>query len=301
MSTETVHSGHPWFPATTCDARCVVAPVPNLAGWLRPLWRLPTAVLLLFTLPLLTIPLPGNRALRRSFCRLLLRSLGVRITVAGDPVRNLPGMLVVSNHMSWSDVLLIGAVLPGTFVARADLVDWPFIGWAARLMEVITIDRARLRELPGVVATVTQRLRAGRTVVAFPEGTTYCGPDRGRFHPAVFQAAVDAGRPVQPLRLQYRYRDGTVSTATAFLGADSLWASLKRVSRTPSTIAEIAVLPLQLPDGCRRELATRCEQAVRTSAPRPARLSPRRTVGEQLSRSLTLVRAQPIGTAESAQ
>ncbi|HPY24213.1 MAG TPA: lysophospholipid acyltransferase family protein [Mycobacterium sp.] len=301
MSTETVTSGHAWFPVTSCDARCVVAPLPNALGWLRPLWRLPAAVLLLIVLPVLTIPVPGNRAVRKSYCRLLLRSLGVRLTVTGDPVRKLPGVLVVSNHMSWSDVLVIGAVLPGTFVARADLVDWPLIGWAARLMNVISIDRARLRSLPEVVAAVAQRLRDGRTVIAFPEGTTHCGPDRGRFHPAVFQSAVDTGRPVQPLHLRYRYRDGTPSTATAFLGADSLWASLKRVTRTRSTIAEIAVLPLQLPDGCRRELATRCEEAVRPRAPLPARLSTRRTVDEHLSRTPTWFGAQPIRAAESAQ
>lgn len=129
-------------------------------------------------------------------------------------------------------------------------------------MRIISIDRARLRALPEVVATVGHRLREGRTVVAFPEGTTFCGPDRGRFHPAVFQAAVDTGRPVQPLRLQYRYRDGTVSTATAFLGADSLWASLKRIARTRTTVAEVAVGPLQLPATCRRELAARCERAT---------------------------------------
>ncbi|TXI41463.1 MAG: 1-acyl-sn-glycerol-3-phosphate acyltransferase [Mycobacterium sp.] len=262
MSTATAKAGHAWFPLTSCDARCVVAPLPNLLGWLRPAWRLPTAVLLLFTLPLLTIPLPGNRDIRRFYCRLLLRSLGVRISVSGDPVRNISGTLVVSNHVSWCDVLVIGAVLPGTFVARADLVEWPLIGWAARLMNVISIDRSRLRALPGVVAAVAQRLRDGCTVVAFPEGTTHCGPDRGRFHPAVFQAAVDAGRPVQPLSLRYRYRDGTVSTATAFLGADSLWASLKRVARTRMTVVEIAVLPLQLPDGCRRDLAARCQRAA---------------------------------------
>ncbi|MCB0926130.1 MAG: 1-acyl-sn-glycerol-3-phosphate acyltransferase [Mycobacterium sp.] len=262
MSTETVQFGHAWLPVTSCDARCVVAPVPSVLDWLRPLWRLPLAALLLFALPLLTIPVPGNRQARRLYCRVLLLSFGVRITITGDPIRNLPGMLVVSNHMSWCDVLVIGAVAPGTFVARADLLDWPLIGWAARLMRIISIDRARLRALPEVVATVGHRLREGRTVVAFPEGTTFCGPDRGRFHPAVFQAAVDTGRPVQPLRLQYRYRDGTVSTATAFLGADSLWASLKRIARTRTTVAEVAVGPLQLPATCRRELAARCERAT---------------------------------------
>src|SRR3546814_9015904 len=67
--------------------------------------------------------------------------------------------------------------------------------------------------LPEVVGTVAGKLRSGQTVVAFPEATTYCGLAYGRFRPAMFQAAVDAGRPVQPLRLTYHHRDGRPSTA----------------------------------------------------------------------------------------
>ena len=194
---------------------------------------------------------------------MMLRCLGVRITLSGGPIRNLPGVLVVSNHVSWVDVFAIGAVLPGAFVARADLVDWPGLGFAVRLMNVIPIERASLRRLPSVVSAVAQRLSAGRTVVAFPEGTTWCGPDFGAFRPAMFQAAVDTGRPVQPLRLSYRHRDGSPSTATAFLGEDSLWASLKRIARARRTVVGVEVRSLQLPGPGRRELAMRCEVEVR--------------------------------------
>ncbi|MDT0271147.1 lysophospholipid acyltransferase family protein, partial [Streptomyces sp. DSM 44915] len=106
-------------------------------------------------------------------------------------------MLVVSGHVSWLDIFTIGAVLPGSFVARADLVDWPAVGRLARVMKVIPIDRGSLRRLPSVVHTVAERLRAGHTVVAFPEGTTWCGLAYGAFRPAMFQAAIDAARPVQ--------------------------------------------------------------------------------------------------------
>jgi 1-acyl-sn-glycerol-3-phosphate acyltransferase len=170
---------------------------------------------------------------------------------------------VVSNHVSWVDVFVIGAVIPGSFVARADLVDWPGLGLAVRLMNIIPIERGSLRLLPEVVGAVAQRLRAGGTVVAFPEGTTWCGPDSGPFRPAMFQAAVDTGRPVQPLRLAYRHRDGRTSTATAFLGEDSLWASIKRIARARHTIVGVEVQSLQLPGSGRRDLAARCEMAVR--------------------------------------
>ena len=77
--------------------------------------------------------------------------------------------------MSWLDVFAIGSVLPGSFVARADMFTGPAIGIVARILKIIPIERASLRRLPVVVDTVARRLRAGRTVVAFPEGTTWCG------------------------------------------------------------------------------------------------------------------------------
>jgi 1-acyl-sn-glycerol-3-phosphate acyltransferase len=116
---------------------------------------------------------------------------------------------------------------------------------------------------PAVVTAVSHRLRRGRTVVAFPEGTTFCGPHHGRFRPAVFQAAVDVGRPVQPLRLVYRDAGGRARTLTALLGEDSLWASLKRTLLARGTVVDVAVGALQLPGADRRELAARCEAVVR--------------------------------------
>jgi 1-acyl-sn-glycerol-3-phosphate acyltransferase len=159
---------------------------------------------------------------------------------------------------------VIGAVLPGSFVARADLIEWPALGTLARLMKVIPIDRGSLRRLPAVVQMVAERLRAGHTVVAFPEGTTWCGLAHGPFRPAMFQAAVDAARPVQPLRLSYRHRDGSPSTVPAFVGDDTLLASVRRVISARRTVCHIHVSSLQLPGADRRALAARCEAQVRS-------------------------------------
>ena len=185
------------------------------------------------------------------------------MTTSGGPIRNLNGVLVVSGHVSWVDVFVIGAVLPGSFVARADLVEWPGLGALARLMKVIPIERANLRRLPDVVRTVADRLATGQTVVAFPEATTWCGVAYGRFRPAMFQGAVDAGRPVQPLGLTYRHRDGQASTIPAFIGDDSLLESIRRVITARRTVCHVRVPSLQLPGDDRRDLAARCEAAVR--------------------------------------
>jgi 1-acyl-sn-glycerol-3-phosphate acyltransferase len=261
---------HSWVPRATCDASCVhttVAGQPMVVAW-RVAVRATFAVLMLTATPILAIPMPGRSHLQRGYCRMMLRCLGVRITVSGGPIRNLRGVLVVSGHVSWVDIFAIGAVMPGSFVARADLIDWPALGFLARLMKVIPIDRTSLRRLPDVVGAVADRLRAGHTVVAFPEGTTWCGLAYGPFRPAMFQAAVDAGRPVQPLRLSYRDRDGKPSTLAAYVGDDTLMTSIRRLVTARRTVVRVQVESLQLPGTSRRDLTARCEAAVRGDAAR---------------------------------
>lgn len=257
---------HAWLPKTSCTEACVTSGLgrngPRALAVIRAIRRLLVTLLVLTAMPILALPLPGHVHARRFYCRAFLRSLGIRIILSGGPIRNLRGMLIVANHVSWVDVFAIGAVMPGSFVARADLVDWPGVGLAARMANVIPIERSSLRQLPSVVDAVVQRLRNGHTVVAFPEGTTYCGVDNGRFHPALFQAAIEAERPVQPLRLTYRHRDGSPSTVTAFLGDDSLWASIKRIVSARRTTVHVQVRPLQLPRSLRRQLAARCQESV---------------------------------------
>jgi 1-acyl-sn-glycerol-3-phosphate acyltransferase len=260
MTAPAVATDHAWLPRATCDSSCVGAG-PASPRWLvvlRVTLRVIAALLLAPGVPLALMPLPGQMRVKRFYCRMVLRFFSVRISVSGAPIRNLRGVLVVSPHMSWLDVFAICSVLPGSFVARADM----FGTLSVRLLNIIPIERASLRRLPAVVDTVADRLRAGQTVVAFPEGTTWCGVACGSFYPAMFQAAIDAGRPVQPLRLTYHHVDGLISTAPAFVGDDTLWRAMGRLLAARRTLAHVHVESLQLPGTDRRALARRCQSAV---------------------------------------
>ncbi|OBH12681.1 1-acyl-sn-glycerol-3-phosphate acyltransferase [Mycobacterium sp. E1747] len=288
MSTS-AHTGHSWLPRASCDAGCVrrgdVTASPGLLVALRVTLRVMLALLLAPGVALLAVPLPGRTRVQRIYCRMVLRCFGIRITVTGSPIRNLSGVLVVSPHMSWLDVFAIGSVLPGSFVARADMFTGPATGIVARTLKIIPIERSSLRRLPAVVDTVARRLGSGQTVVCFPEGTTWCGapgddpggaaagqPHRGRgaFYPAMFQAAIDASRPVQPLRLTYHHVDGSVSTVPAFVGDETLVGSIGRLLTVRRTLARVHVESLQLPGTDRRALANRCQSVVGVGTPRPA-------------------------------
>lgn len=182
---------HSWLPRATCGVSCVsvgdAAQVRRPLVVLRVALRVMLALLLVPGVPLVVMPLPGRTRVQRIYCRLVLRLFGVRITVSGSPVRNLRGVLVVSGHVSWLDVFCIGSVLPGSFVARADMFTGRTIGIVARILKIIPIERASLRRLPGVVDTIARRLRAGQTVVAFPEG----------YYPGQFQVG-QTGKTVSP-------------------------------------------------------------------------------------------------------
>lgn len=157
---------HSWLPRATCGVSCVsvgdAAQVRRPLVVLRVALRVMLALLLVPGVPLVVMPLPGRTRVQRIYCRLVLRLFGVRITVSGSPVRNLRGVLVVSGHVSWLDVFCIGSVLPGSFVARADMFTGRTIGIVARILKIIPIERASLRRLPGVVDTIARRLRAVR-------------------------------------------------------------------------------------------------------------------------------------------
>ncbi|MGW7305810.1 lysophospholipid acyltransferase family protein, partial [Streptomyces sp. NPDC054835] len=149
------------------------------------------------------------------------------------------------------------------------------------------IDRDRLRSLPGTVGAMSCVLAGGGRVVVFPEGSTWCGRGGGAFRPAAFQAAVDTGSDVQPVRIAYR----PVGPA-AFVGDDTLGASLWRIATARRLVADLWISdPLSSthhPD--RRALARAAETAVH----------PHRQVHPHRPRLLPAVPRQPTVASDSA-
>jgi 1-acyl-sn-glycerol-3-phosphate acyltransferase len=197
----------------------------------------------------------GRSRLTRSWFRGVIRASGVRLSTADSGLG--AGTLVTANHVSWLDIPTVLAIEPMRVLAKSDVRAWPVIGLLAARAGTIFIDRHRLRRLPDTVAEIAGALRGGQSVLVFPEGTTWCGRTLGRFYPATLQAAVDAGAPVRPVALRYVLGDGTVTTAAAFIGADTLLASVWRVVSARGLTVELTAAPLVEPAGLdRRELTS---------------------------------------------
>ncbi|MEU4214502.1 lysophospholipid acyltransferase family protein [Actinoplanes sp. NPDC026623] len=197
----------------------------------------------------------GRHAAARAVSRGILAALGVSLVWRGPAPR--PGSLLVANHVSWLDILALHTVAPVRLLAKHDVRGWPGIGALAVASGSIFVDRTRPKRLPATVAEIAAALRAGHSVAAFPEGTTFCGAESGRFRPAVFQAAVDAGAPVVPISIRY------ASPAAAFVGDDTLWSSVRRVAGTRGlTVTLVGAPPLHPAAGADRRSLARAAQAT---------------------------------------
>ena len=138
------------------------------------------------------------------------RILGFRIRVVGTPTAERP-VLFAANHISYTDVTILGSVIPGSFIAKAEVADWPFFGWLAKLQRSVFVDR-RVRSTATQRDAISDRLAAGDALILFPEGTSGDGNRVLPFKSALFGAAqMGKSLPpviVQPVSLAYTRLDG---------------------------------------------------------------------------------------------
>ncbi|MGC9159522.1 MAG: lysophospholipid acyltransferase family protein, partial [Terracidiphilus sp.] len=137
----------------------------------------------------------------QSASRQVLAGLGIRFQVEGrPPVRG----LVVCNHLSYLDILILSAAMPCFFVSKKEISHWPFFGWAARVAGTIFLDRASLASANAVAGEIAERLKLPVPVLLFPEGTSTDGSQVLRFHARLIAPATAAGAPVTAAALSYR-------------------------------------------------------------------------------------------------
>ena len=162
----------------------------------------------------------------------LLRILGVRVHVHGDPPRRTPAraVMLVANHVSWLDIVVINAVLPVRFVAKSEVRAWPVIGWLSAKTGTLFFERSRRRDMARITGRVSAALHDGDICAVFPEGTTTDGSRVLQFHSSLLQPALIAGADVHPVALRFKRSDGTLCTEAAYDGDKSLWNTLQSIA-----------------------------------------------------------------------
>lgn len=149
-------------------------------------------------------------ALFRLYCQFCAKVVGLVIEIQGKPLNTSP-TLFVSNHSSYTDILVLGYLLPASFVAKEEVRKWPFFGWVAHRQGTFFVTRSR--QATGVeVNTFQKSLLQGKSYILFPEGTSGNGchilPFRSAFFDVLTLKSSHPTFSIQPISLIYMSLDG---------------------------------------------------------------------------------------------
>jgi 1-acyl-sn-glycerol-3-phosphate acyltransferase len=171
-----------------------------------------------------------------STCRHAISSLGICFRIEGQPPAH---GLLVSNHLSYLDILIYGAALPCFFVSKAEISRWPFIGAMGRANGTIFLERSSRASAERVAAIIAKRLALQVPVLLFPEGTSTDGTKLYRFHPRLFEPAVTAGAPVTAASVRYVLGDGAEEKKLCWFGDAPFLPHLWRTLGTTGFFVEL--------------------------------------------------------------
>lgn len=149
--------------------------------------------------------------------------------------------VLVSNHISWLDIIVIGQHLPVYFVAKSDISSWPVIGYLSRQAGTIFIRRRDKKHILETAEKMVWLLKQNNTIVAFPEGTTTCGDDVLSFHASLFQPALLTKSLIHPVAIQYQ---GTAKEQAPFIGDDAFVPHLIKMLSLEKIEARLSFLPV---------------------------------------------------------
>jgi 1-acyl-sn-glycerol-3-phosphate acyltransferase len=201
-------------------------------------------------------------------CRGILAVMGIRTRVEGTPPTH---GLVVANHLSYLDILILSAAMPCFFVAKEEIGHWPFFGKAARLGGTIFIDRSSLASANSVAEQMTRRFKLSMPVLLFPEGTSTDGAHVLRFHSRLIDPATTAGAPITAAAIRYIIKDGTPEEKLCWFGDTLFLTHLLTTLNTPGFSARVHFgQPRVYPDRRTAADATHAEvTAMRLQLPLP--------------------------------
>ncbi|MCG6114264.1 MAG: 1-acyl-sn-glycerol-3-phosphate acyltransferase [Mesorhizobium sp.] len=220
----------------------------------------------------------GEQVIPRAWHRMILRLLAIKVQLVGEPSTARP-LLIVSNHVSWTDVMVIGSVADVHFIARGDMAHWPVMGTIGRLRRTVFIERGSRKRSAGQTAEIAEFLQRGDVLVLFAEGTTGDGSTILPFKTSLFAALYpgdELERPfatVQPVSVAYLRSHGIPlgrleRTRYAWIGDQTLAPHLFMLLKGGAVDVEVRFgEPIQ-PDraGDRKALARQTEAAVRSMA-----------------------------------
>lgn len=229
--------------------------------FIRLMLHILSGVLQSFILPHVSIS--RQNQMTCNWAQKFLRIIRVQLSVDGElPACGPQGVILVANHISWLDILVILAAYPVRFVAKAEISTWPLLGRLCRNAETLFIEREKRSDTLRINQQIDSVLKSGHSIVIFPEGTTGNGDVLQHFHASLLQSAVTAKALLCPVAIRYSNCDDSRNASVAYVNVTIL-QSLMQILAEPKIRAELIFCEsVPSADRNRRELARLAEKAI---------------------------------------
>jgi lyso-ornithine lipid O-acyltransferase len=224
------------------------------------------------------VALPNRRFDARALwlhktCRRVLRVFGLRVASAGS----VPDQgLLVSNHLSYLDIIVLAALTPAVFVSKREVKFWPVFGWLAALAGTVFVNRRRATDVTRVNARIRSLLDNGALVVVFPESTTSDGRTVLAFKSSLLEPAAHSRHVITASCIRYSLDDGDVPSELCYWGDMTFVPHLLNLLSKARVEASVTFHPLQPGRVGRKQLAQRLHAEVVRLREAPVLSSPSR-------------------------
>jgi len=186
------------------------------------------------------------------WCQFACRVLGLRVTTRGT----IPSCgLLVSNHLSYLDIVILSSIRPCVFVAKRDVASWPLFGWLANAAGTVFVDRDRKFATPKSIDVIQATMTAGLVVVLFPEGTSSDGSTVLPFKSALLESAVEVRCPIAAASIDYALSDGSVADEVCYWRDMTLVPHLLNLIFKREIQANYSFSPPKIRAGNRKQIA----------------------------------------------
>jgi 1-acyl-sn-glycerol-3-phosphate acyltransferase len=170
--------------------------------------------------------------------------------------------LLVCNHLSYLDILVLVSLTPAVFVSKSEVKNWPVFGWFARLSGTLFVDRTRRRDVTRMNSEIQRTLAEGNVVVLFPEGTSWNGQEVLPFKSSLLEPIVGAPYPLSVGRIAYALDDGVVAEDVCYWGDMTFFPHFVKLMTKRQVRARVNFSPVTQPALERKELARQLHAEV---------------------------------------
>jgi len=198
----------------------------------------------------------------RLWFKKILDIIEVKTVISGN-IKN-GNYLIISNHSSWLDIIILGSTFRTTFLSKVEVSKWPVIGKITTAVDMLFINRGEKNAASEAVSGISKFLSNNRSVAIFPEGTSSGGKNLLNFKPRLFASCIDTGHPVQCVIIKYPYKNKNIHPRVPFIRGDSLFLSILKILFQKDIIAEIKITELvDTKDKDRKSISNECYEIIK--------------------------------------